>query len=183
MERITVPRLDHDASSIVPNHGLLMPFDEMLQAVETRANEGPELFDRRRSWPIDSTKDGERSFRLGNVDRQGRHRSFLASWKHNAVRHDREGVGRLQIIDGACERAAGIADSGWRHPGIVEEIVCQSDKIFMSSRAGGVMAITELDGVPVGDWKVGPITHQIWQACWDLHYDDRLSFVIDYTAA
>ncbi|NBB48569.1 hypothetical protein GVN24_09825 [Rhizobium sp. CRIBSB] len=53
----------------------------------------------------------------------------------------------------------------------------------MSSTAGGVMAITELDGAPVGDGTVGPITHQIWQAYWDLRYDDRLSFAIDYTAA
>jgi hypothetical protein len=46
--------------------------------------------------------------------------------------------------------------------------------------AGGIMPITELDGKPVKDGKLGPITKQIWDGYWALHYDPAYSFEIDY---
>jgi branched-subunit amino acid aminotransferase/4-amino-4-deoxychorismate lyase len=54
------------------------------------------------------------------------------------------------------------------------------DELFMCSTAGGVMPLTALDGQPVGDGKVGPITRQIWEDYWALHDDPRHSFAVDY---
>lgn len=54
------------------------------------------------------------------------------------------------------------------------------DELFMVTTAGGVMPITYLDGKPIGDGKVGPVTQTLWKAYWDAHYDPALSFAIDY---
>jgi branched-subunit amino acid aminotransferase/4-amino-4-deoxychorismate lyase len=54
------------------------------------------------------------------------------------------------------------------------------DELFMVTTAGGVMPITRLDGQPVGDGNVGPVTKTLWKAYWDAHYDPAFSFAIDY---
>ncbi|WP_395019718.1 aminotransferase class IV [Dongia sp.] len=54
------------------------------------------------------------------------------------------------------------------------------DELFFVTTAGGVMPISELDGKPVGNGEVGPITKQVWKAYWDAHYDPKLSFGINY---
>ncbi|RFC68919.1 MULTISPECIES: aminotransferase class IV [Mesorhizobium] len=60
------------------------------------------------------------------------------------------------------------------------QMVYDCDELFMVTTAGGVMPITYLDGKPIGDGKVGPITQTLWKAYWDAHYDPALSFAIDY---
>jgi branched-subunit amino acid aminotransferase/4-amino-4-deoxychorismate lyase len=60
------------------------------------------------------------------------------------------------------------------------ETLYNADELFICTTAGGVMPITELDGKPVGDGKVGPITRQIWEDYWAAHYDPKLSFAVDY---
>ncbi|TPX07263.1 uncharacterized protein E0L32_010857 [Thyridium curvatum] len=58
--------------------------------------------------------------------------------------------------------------------------VYEADEIFMSTTAGGIMPITSLDGQPIKDGKLGPITKTIWDSYWKIHYDDRFSFEIRY---
>jgi len=58
-----------------------------------------------------------------------------------------------------------------------------ADEIFLTSTAGGVMPITLLDGQPVGEGKVGPVTRRIWERYWALHDDPALSFALDYGPA
>lgn len=97
---------------------------------------------------------------------------------HTPARGVLEGVTRRTVVE--------IAEAqGWtvNIDHVPVDLAYQCDEIFMSTTAGGIMPITELDGGPVGGGQVGPVTRQIWQAYWDLHYDDRLSFAIDYTAA
>lgn len=55
-----------------------------------------------------------------------------------------------------------------------------SDEIFLATTAGGVMPVTQLDDKQVGDGRVGPVTRQIWEKYWELHYDPRYSFEIAY---
>ena len=45
------------------------------------------------------------------------------------------------------------------------------------------MPVTSLDGAPVGDGKVGPVTRRIWEQYWRLHSDPRVSFAVDYRSA
>jgi branched-chain amino acid aminotransferase len=48
-----------------------------------------------------------------------------------------------------------------------------ADEVFISSTAGGVMPITKLDGVAIGDGAPGPLTTRLKQLYWDAHDDPR----------
>lgn len=86
-----------------------------------------------------------------------------------------QGITRKSVFDAA--KAAGIEV---RVEHIPVDLAYHSDEIFMSTTAGGIMPITYLDGQPVNDGKVGPITKKIWDGYWNMHYDDAYSFEIKY---
>ncbi|KEF51862.1 uncharacterized protein A1O9_12200 [Exophiala aquamarina CBS 119918] len=86
-----------------------------------------------------------------------------------------EGVTRKSVMDVA--KANGIQV----HLQVVPvELAYSCDEIFMCTTAGGIMPITSLDGQPVKDGKVGPVTIKIWHGYWALHYDPVYSFAVDY---
>lgn len=60
------------------------------------------------------------------------------------------------------------------------ELAYQSDEIFMCTTAGGIMPITSLDGKPIKDGKIGPITQAIWDGYWAMHYDPAYTLAIKY---
>lgn len=60
------------------------------------------------------------------------------------------------------------------------ELAYQSDEIFMCTTAGGIMPITSLDGKPIKDGKIGPITQTIWDGYWAMHYDPAFTIAIKY---
>ena len=62
------------------------------------------------------------------------------------------------------------------------ELAYTCDELLFVTTAGGVMPITRLDGQPVGDGNVGPISKALWKGYWDAHYDPDVSFAIDYPA-
>jgi branched-subunit amino acid aminotransferase/4-amino-4-deoxychorismate lyase len=88
-----------------------------------------------------------------------------------------EGVTRESVFDVA--RASGIEI---RLEVVPLELAYHSDEIFMCTTAGGIMPITSLDGQPVKDGQVGPITRKIWDDYWAMHYDPKYSFEIDYNS-
>ena len=58
-----------------------------------------------------------------------------------------------------------------------------ADEVFLSSTGGGVIAVSHLDGVPVGGrpaGEFGPVTLQLQQAYWALHDDTRLTEPVAY---
>jgi branched-chain amino acid aminotransferase len=57
----------------------------------------------------------------------------------------------------------------------------RAEELFLTSTAGGVMPVANLDGQPVGSGKMGAITEQIRTRYWDLHTDPTLSFAVDYS--
>jgi branched-subunit amino acid aminotransferase/4-amino-4-deoxychorismate lyase len=60
------------------------------------------------------------------------------------------------------------------------EMVYKADEIFMCTTAGGIMPITSLDGEPVKDGKIGPITKKIWDGYWAMHFDPVYTIKVDY---
>ena len=48
----------------------------------------------------------------------------------------------------------------------------EADEIFAASTAGGIMPVTSLDTVPVGDGRPGPVTARLIEAYWDAHVRD-----------
>ncbi|KIX08906.1 uncharacterized protein Z518_03563 [Rhinocladiella mackenziei CBS 650.93] len=63
------------------------------------------------------------------------------------------------------------------------QLAYQADEVFMCTTAGGIMPITQLDGQPIQDGKLGPITKKIWDGYWTIHYDPAHSFEIQYDGA
>lgn len=61
------------------------------------------------------------------------------------------------------------------------ELAYQCDEVFMCTTAGGIMPITRVDGQPVKDGKVGPVTKAIWDEYWRMHWDGQYSFEIAYS--
>jgi branched-chain amino acid aminotransferase len=55
-------------------------------------------------------------------------------------------------------------------------------ELFATTTAGGVMPITSLDGKPVGDGKVGPVTRRLRDLYWDAHSDPAYITPVDYDA-
>ena len=63
---------------------------------------------------------------------------------------------------------------------LTEAALRQADEIFISSTAGGVIPITTLDDIPVGDGGPGPLTQRLRQMYWDAHDDSKYVTPIDY---
>jgi branched-chain amino acid aminotransferase len=56
----------------------------------------------------------------------------------------------------------------------------RASELFATSTAGGVMPITSLDGEPVGDGAVGPLTSRLRHRYWEAHSDPRYITPVDY---
>lgn len=88
------------------------------------------------------------------------------------------GVTRKSVID-----VARANDLEIRIETVPVELAYKADEILMCTTAGGIMPITTLDGKPVADGKVGPITKKIWDGYWAIHYDPAYSFELDWKTA
>ncbi|MEZ5925059.1 MAG: aminotransferase class IV [Hyphomicrobiaceae bacterium] len=86
-----------------------------------------------------------------------------------------EGVTRKSVIEVAAN--LGLET---RVEDVPVDLAYKADEILFVTTAGGVMPVTELDGTPVGDGQVGPISQAIWKGYWDAHYDPKLSFGVNY---
>jgi branched-subunit amino acid aminotransferase/4-amino-4-deoxychorismate lyase len=85
------------------------------------------------------------------------------------------GVTRKSVFD-----AARVHNVQIRCEVVPVEIAYQADEILMCTTAGGIMPITTLDGKPVKDGKLGPITKKIWDTYWAMHWDDTYSEAVVY---
>ncbi|KAH0497579.1 hypothetical protein TgHK011_004876 [Trichoderma gracile] len=86
------------------------------------------------------------------------------------------GITRRTVIDVARARGINVHVEA-----VPVEMAYSCDEMFLCSTAGGVMPITELDGRPVKDGQVGPITKAIWDGYWALHEDDAYTTAVDYS--
>jgi branched-chain amino acid aminotransferase len=89
-----------------------------------------------------------------------------------------EGVSRRTVIEMA--RSAGLRVRVQPLP--VPELR-RADEVFLSSTGGGVIAVSHLDGVPIGGrpaGRFGPVTQQLQQAYWALHDDPKFVEPVRY---
>lgn len=63
------------------------------------------------------------------------------------------------------------------------EAVRGADEIFLTSTAGGIMPVTRIDGVPVGDGAPGPLTSRLRDLYWSKKEAGWLGTPVDYTPA
>ncbi|MEI9424441.1 D-amino acid aminotransferase [Mesorhizobium sp. Cs1299R1N1] len=55
-----------------------------------------------------------------------------------------------------------------------------ADEVFITSTAGGIMPVTEIDGADIADGKVGPITSRLMALYWQKHDDPAWSSLVNY---
>ncbi|RUW96456.1 MAG: branched-chain amino acid transferase [Mesorhizobium sp.] len=55
-----------------------------------------------------------------------------------------------------------------------------ADEVFITSTAGGIMPVTEIDGAEIAEGKVGPITSRLMALYWQKHDDPAWSTPVNY---
>ncbi|TSE04512.1 branched-chain amino acid transferase [Mesorhizobium intechi] len=55
-----------------------------------------------------------------------------------------------------------------------------ADEVFVTSTAGGIMPVTEIDGAPIADGKVGSVTSRLMALYWQKHDDPVWSSQVSY---
>ncbi|TKT80169.1 aminotransferase class IV [Aquamicrobium sp. LC103] len=55
-----------------------------------------------------------------------------------------------------------------------------ADEVFITSTAGGIMPVTAVDGAPVADGEVGPVTRRLKDLYWTKHKDPAWSSPVRY---
>lgn len=86
-----------------------------------------------------------------------------------------EGVTRRTVLE-LAERERIPA----RATELSEAVFRRGTELFATSTAGGIMPITSLDGRPVGDSSIGPVTRRLRELYWEAHRDPRYSTPVDY---
>ncbi|KAF5024475.1 hypothetical protein F66182_3415 [Fusarium sp. NRRL 66182] len=86
-----------------------------------------------------------------------------------------EGITRKSVFDVAKANSIEI-----RLETVPVSLAYEADEIFMCTTAGGIMPITTLDGKPVKDGKLGPITKTIWDGYWAMHSDPNYTIAVKY---
>ncbi|MBS7541007.1 aminotransferase class IV [Ancylobacter lacus] len=86
-----------------------------------------------------------------------------------------EGITRKTVMEIAAARGIDV-----RMEHVPVDLAYRADELFFCTTAAGIMPVTTLDGVRVGGGQVGPITRQIWEDYWDLHYDPKLTIEVPY---
>lgn len=88
------------------------------------------------------------------------------------------------VLEGVTRKSVlAVADKlsiSWVIDDLPVSLIYDVDELMMVTTAGGVMPVTRLDGEPVGDGSVGPLTRALWTGYWDAHYDPEVSFPINY---
>lgn len=82
----------------------------------------------------------------------------------------RQSVFELAASMGIDAQAARIDDAQLR----------DADEVFITSTAGGIMPVTRLNGVAIGDGRPGPVTRRLFDAYWAKHEDPAWSLAVDY---
>jgi branched-chain amino acid aminotransferase len=85
------------------------------------------------------------------------------------------GITRRTVIELASEQGIPVEATD-----ISEAEFRSGSELFATSTAGGVMPITSLDGEPVGDGAVGPVTRKLRDLYWAAHEDPRYITPVEY---
>ena len=85
-----------------------------------------------------------------------------------------EGITRKTVMELATRNAMPVMQTD-----ISVAAALAADEIFATSTAGGIMPVTQLNNRPVGHGEPGPVTRQLIEDYWELHFDDHYSLPID----
>jgi branched-chain amino acid aminotransferase len=86
-----------------------------------------------------------------------------------------DGITRRTVIELARDTGTTV-----REEHLPAQAVREADEIFLTSTAGGVMPVTSVDGVPLGEGTPGPVARSLRDAYWRLHEDPRYATPVAY---
>ena len=86
-----------------------------------------------------------------------------------------EGITRRTVIELAAEHGILLEERA-----VPAGEVRRADEVFVTSTAGGIIPVTEVDGERVGDGAPGPVTLRLREAYWGLHDDPRFATPVRY---
>lgn len=58
----------------------------------------------------------------------------------------------------------------------------ESDEVFVTSTAGGIMPVTVIDAKPIGSGTPGPITMRITESYWQMHTEEKNRIPVEYAS-
>jgi branched-chain amino acid aminotransferase len=61
------------------------------------------------------------------------------------------------------------------------ELIREANEVFITSTAGGIIPVTMVDNLKIGNGIPGPVTLRIHRKYWDLHQDPRHASPVSYT--
>jgi len=85
-----------------------------------------------------------------------------------------EGITRMTALE-LCRELNVEAVAGT----VSADAVRGADEVFITSTAGGIMPVSMVDGNPIGDGEVGPVTQRLTALYWEKHADPDWSTPID----
>jgi branched-chain amino acid aminotransferase len=89
-----------------------------------------------------------------------------------------EGITRMTVLDIAAE--LGIET---RVAPLPVADLARAEEVLLTSTAGGVIPVAQLDGAPVGSGRPGPVTARIRATYWAWHEDPRFTTPVAYADA
>lgn len=89
-----------------------------------------------------------------------------------------EGITRKTVIELARE-------AGWpvEFVSLPAADLARAEEVFLTSTAGGVIAVSRIDGRPVGDGRPGPVSGRIRELYWAAHEDPKYTTPVNYRPA
>jgi branched-chain amino acid aminotransferase len=88
-----------------------------------------------------------------------------------------EGITRKTVLE-LCEETNVKAEAG----DFTADQLRGADEAMITSTAGGIIPVTKVDGRPIGDGHVGPLTTRLRDLYWAKHDDPEYATPIDYDA-
>jgi branched-chain amino acid aminotransferase len=85
------------------------------------------------------------------------------------------GITRRTVFDLCVELGVPVAAAA-----LPPAALRDAEEVFITSTAGGIMAVTRIDGAPVGDGRIGPITRALTDLYWKKHEDPAWSTPAPY---
>ncbi len=85
------------------------------------------------------------------------------------------GITRQTVFDLCKETGLSVSAAD-----LSRDELMQADEVFITSTAGGIMPVTQVDGRNIGDGKVGSLTRRLTDLYWQKHTDPAWSTAIAY---
>jgi branched-chain amino acid aminotransferase len=86
-----------------------------------------------------------------------------------------QGITRRSVIELADEAGEPVEQGR-----LTADELRTAAEVLVTSTAGGIMPITNVDGRPVGDGRPGPLTAKLQDQYWRRHEDPRFSTPVRY---